>query len=114
MNKIYFLDNYISENKNLEIGLAVVYGIGRKRSLNICRKLGLNPKTRFKNLNNEIINTLILHIKFTYTFGFHLKKLKKQNIETLINVRVYKGNRHFLGYLVRGQRSRNKRKRRHF
>ena len=110
---VHFLNTNIPSTKNTEIALTYIYGIGRKESVYICKKLGLNPKIKFNELNEKIINNLENYIKFKYLYGFHLKRLKKQNIDFLIKLRSYRGNRHFLGYLVRGQKSRNKRLRRH-
>jgi len=110
---IHFLNTNIPNNKNIEISLSHIYGIGRKESIKICKKLGLNPKTLFKNLNNQSRNSLSNFIEFNYVYGFHLKRLKKQNINMLMKLRTYRGNRHYYGYLVRGQRSKNKKLRRH-
>ena len=40
--------------------------------------------------------------------------LSSEDIDNLIKIKCYRGSRHFLGYLVRGQRSKNKKLRRHF
>jgi small subunit ribosomal protein S13 len=109
-----FLHENISDNKNIKVALAQVYGIGYKESIKICHKFGLNIKARFKDLDVGIQSNLANFIEFNYTHGFHLKRLKKQRIETLIKLRCYRGSRHFHGYLVRGQRSKNKKLRRHF
>jgi small subunit ribosomal protein S13 len=108
-----FLNTNIPVNKNIEISLAHIYGIGRKRSIQICKKLGLNSKSLFTNLTNQVHTALFNYIKFNYIYGFHLKRLRKQNIDILVRVRSYRGSRHYLGYLVRGQRSKNKKIRRH-
>jgi small subunit ribosomal protein S13 len=110
---IHFLNTNIPNNKNIEISLSHIYGIGRKEANKICKKLGFNPKTLFKNLNNQSRSSLSNFIEFNYVYGFHLKRLKKQNINMLIKLRTYRGNRHYFGYLVRGQRSKNKKLRRH-
>jgi ribosomal protein S13 len=54
-----------------------------------------------------------IYIESNYIHGLQLKRLKAQNIEMLIKIRSYRGNRHYFGYLVRGQRSKNKKIRRH-
>merc|ERR1711943_179336 len=95
----------VSDNKNLLIAFSSIYGIGRKEAIVICKKLGLNPRMPFKNLNNQFLDVIGSYIEFNYISGFHLKRLKKQLIDNLIKIKCYRGNRHFLGYLVRGQRS---------
>jgi small subunit ribosomal protein S13 len=109
---IHFLNAKIPDNKNIEISLSYVYGIGRKEALKVCKKLGLNSKASFRDLNNQAQNTLANYIEFNYIYGFHLKRVKKQNIKMLIKMRSYRGDRHYYGYLVRGQRSKNKKIRR--
>ena len=104
----------VSSSKNLKIAFSSIYGIGQKEALFICKKLGLNPKMSFKNLNNQFLDIISSYIEFNYISGFHLKWLKKQHIDNLIKIKCYRGSRHFLGYLVRGQRSKNKKLRRHF
>jgi len=111
---VHFLNTNIPEKKNLEIALSSIYGIGRRESIKICKKLGLNPKSSFIDLSNKIITNLTNYIEFNYIHGFRLKRLKKQNIDSLIKIRCYRGNRHFSGLLVRGQKSRNKKLRKHF
>ena len=110
---IQFLNTHIPKQTNLKIGLSYIYGIGRKESVKICKKLGLNPRMPFKSLNDYFLNNLKSYIEFNYIYGFHLKRLKRQNIDALIKIRSYRGSRHFLGYLVRGQRSKNKKFRKH-
>jgi small subunit ribosomal protein S13 len=114
MKEVFFLDVYISGNKRLKMGLSEVYGIGQKESIKICKELGLNPRIFIKDLRNKVLDNLASYIKFNYIYGFRLKRLKKRNIKSLIKIHSYRGSRHFLGYLVRGQRSRNKKRRRRF
>lgn len=104
----------VSNNKNLEVAFSSIYGIGKKEAISICKQLGLNSRMPFKKLNNQFLDVIASYIEFNYISGFHLKRLKKQHIDRLIKIKCYRGNRHFLGYLVRGQRSKNKKLRRHF
>ena len=113
MKNLFFLNVYIPKDKNLEIGFSYIYGIGRIEAKRICRKLGLNSRMLIKDLNSQLLDELELYISFNYIYGFRLKRLKKQNIEKLVKLRSYKGSRHFFGYLVRGQRSKNKKIRKH-
>lgn len=110
---IHFLNTTISNNMNIKVGLSQIYGIGHFEAIKICKKLGLNPRAFFKSLNNQLRTTLSNYIKFKYVSGFHLRRLKKQNIDFLIKLRLYRGNRHRAGFLVRGQRSKNKKLRKH-
>ena len=111
---IHFLNTDIPKNKNLKIALSFIYGIGQKESVSICKKLGLNTKILFGKLNDKAFNNLSNYIEFNYIHGFYLKRLKRQYIDALIKIKCYKGIRLREGLLVRGQKSRNKKSRRHF
>ena len=91
---IRFLDADIPINKNIEISLTYIEGIGRKESIKICKKLGLNSKILFNSLNNQSRSVLANYIESNYIHGLQLKRLKAQNIEMLIKIRSYRGNRH--------------------
>jgi len=47
MFSINFLNVDIPKQKNLEIALSFIYGIGRKKAIFICKKLGFNSKSKF-------------------------------------------------------------------
>ena len=110
---VHFLNTEIRGEKNLEMALSDIYGIGRKEAIKICRHLGLNSKAKFKDLNKKLVTNLSNYIDFHYVYGFYLKRLKEQNISTLKKLKNYRGSRHFHGLLVRGQKSKNKKSRRH-
>jgi len=111
---IHFLNTDIPKSKNLEIALSYIYGIGRKEAISICKKLGLNSRVSFDKLNDKAFSNLSNYIEFNYIHGFYLKRLKRQRINFLIKLKCYRGIRLNLGLLVRGQKSRNKKLRRHF
>jgi small subunit ribosomal protein S13 len=111
---IHFLNVDIPKKKNLEIALSYIYGIGRKESVFICKKLGLNSKISFDKLNDKALNKLLNFIEFNYSHGYHLKRLKRQRLDFLVKLKTYRGIRLKTGLLVRGQKSRNKKLRRNF
>ena len=43
----------LPREKRVEIGLTYIYGIGRKTSLAILEKAGINPDTRVKDLTED-------------------------------------------------------------
>jgi len=48
----------IPDNKRLEVSLTYIYGIGRKLSLNVIKKLGLDPNMRAKSLTADDVARL--------------------------------------------------------
>lgn len=67
----------------------------------ICKQLGISKLTKLTALNPEK-SELILTL-----FPIPNNSLKLENIKRLIKVGCYRGNRHRLGYPVRGQRTRS-------
>ena len=54
----------LPREKRVEIGLTYIYGIGRKTSLAILEKAGINPDTRVKDLTEG--SSLEANIKLVY------------------------------------------------
>src|ERR1700722_6593669 len=96
----------IPDNKRLEISLMYIYGIGRRLSNEICAKLGLDPNMRAHNLNEDDIAKINAMLTSQYIVEGDLRRQVQNNIKRLISIHCYRGMRHRLGLLVRGQRTR--------
>lgn len=96
----------IPENKQLEVSLTYIYGVGRKSSLDIIKKLGLNPSMRAKELTQDDIAKLNHLLQAEYAVEGDLRRQVQNNIKRLISIHSYRGMRHRLGLPVRGQRTR--------
>jgi|694.fasta_scaffold02292_6 small subunit ribosomal protein S13 len=114
MFSINFLNVDIPKQKNLEIALSFIYGIGRKKAIFICKKLGFNSKSKFGLLNEKALKNLSGFIDFYFIHGYTLKRLKRQRLDFLVKIKTYRGTRLVSGLLVRGQKSRNKKLRKYF
>jgi small subunit ribosomal protein S13 len=93
--------------KSAYIALTAIYGIGISRSKQILNSLEIHPERKIYELKNnelkilqEIIETSNLKIEN------ELKKYNQEKIGTLIDIKCYKGIRHFRSLPVRGQRTR--------
>ena len=49
---VYIFDTELLENKQIYYSLKQIYGINKKRSSIICKKLGFSPNLKVKNLND--------------------------------------------------------------
>lgn len=94
----------IPEQKNLQHGLAVIYGIGLSRSLTIITQAGLDPLMKVKELTLEQENDLRKIIEELKLEG-NLRREVSQNIKRLKDIKAYRGTRHARGLPARGQRT---------
>lgn len=92
-------------NKNAEIALTYIYGIGRTSARHICEKTGINPGAKMNNLSTEEINNLRKVIENDYKIEGRLRSETALNIKRLMDIGCYRGLRHRKGLPVRGQRT---------
>jgi len=96
----------IPDNKRLEVSLTYIYGIGRKKSLEVINKLNLNKDIRAKELTQDDIAKINHLLQSEYTVEGDLRRQVQNNIKRLISIHSYRGSRHRSSLPVRGQRTR--------
>lgn len=94
----------LPNEKRIDIALTYIYGIGRHVSQNILKQAKVDPSTRTKNLTADEQRTIQTIIETLPTEG-ELRKIVRDNIETLKRIQSYKGSRHSMGLPVHGQRT---------
>ena len=103
---IYIFDTELLENKQIYYALKQIYGISKKRSSVICKKLGFSNNLKVRNLSKDQITELLKLIDvLDLTLASDLKKLKFLSIKNLISIKSYRGFRRNQGLPVRGQRT---------
>ena len=103
---IYLFESKLSETKSIFFVLSSIYGLGRKNSMRICKKLGFSINLKIKDLSKEQLNKLTLAIEsLELNLGSELKKLKSLTLKRLISIKSYKGFRRNQGFPIRGQRT---------
>ena len=95
----------LPNEKRIDIALTYVYGIGKHVSNKILSKLKIDPAIRIKVLNSEQVNLLQKEIETMPVEG-ELKKIVRENIQTMKRIQSYRGLRHSMNLPVRGQRTR--------
>ncbi len=95
----------LPNEKRIDIALTYVYGIGKHVSNKILGKLRIDPAIRVKVLNSEQVNLLQKEIETMPVEG-ELKKIVRENIQTMKRIQSYRGLRHSMNLPVRGQRTR--------
>lgn len=94
----------IPEEKRLEVGLTVIYGIGRPLAQTILDKLKIDRGARPKDLSEEKENALRKEVESQKIEG-ELKREVAGNIKRLKDIKAYRGLRHMKSLPSRGQRT---------
>ena len=94
----------IPEEKRIEIGLTVLYGVGRSRSHTILDKANIPYGLKPKEINVEQENSIRKIIESLKVEG-DLKREVAGNIKRLKDIKAYRGGRHARGLPSRGQRT---------
>ena len=95
----------LPNEKRIDISLTYIFGIGKKVALDILKMAKVDPSIRTKNLNAEEQRNIQTAVETLPTEG-ELRKIVRDNIETLKRIHSYRGMRHIAGLPARGQRTR--------
>ena len=96
----------IPTEKQVQISLTYVYGIGPAHSKAILAATKVDPTTRVKDLTEAELDALRTEIDKNYTVEGDLQRIVGGNIKRLKDIQSYRGTRHKQGLPVRGQRTR--------
>ncbi len=94
----------IPEDKRIDIGLTVVFGIGRSRASEILTGAKVDKSKRPKDISIEEENRIRALVE-GFTLEGDLKREVAGNIKRLKDIKAYRGVRHQRGLPVRGQRT---------
>ena len=92
-------------NKRVEVGLTYIYGIGRTRSKQLIAAAELNVDTRVKDLSDDDLRKLGVHIEENFKVEGDLRREVNADIRRKIEIGCYEGLRWRRGLPVRGQRT---------
>ncbi|HET8884569.1 MAG TPA: 30S ribosomal protein S13 [Candidatus Saccharimonadales bacterium] len=96
----------IPSEKQVQIALTYIYGIGPHFASTILAAASIKPTTRVKDLTEAEEQRLREIIDTDYTVEGDLQRLVTNNIKRLKDVGAYRGLRHKSGLPVNGQRTR--------
>jgi len=96
----------VPNDKQVEIGLTYIYGIGRSRSKDILAMTNVDPTTRCRDLTEGEVARLREVIERQYMVEGDLRREVAMNIKRLQDIGSYRGLRHRRSLPVRGQRTR--------
>lgn len=96
----------VPTEKQVQISLTYVYGIGPAHAKQILEATKVDPTTRVKDLTEAEVDAIRSEIDKNYTVEGDLQRIVGGNIKRLKDIQTYRGVRHKNGLPVRGQRTR--------
>lgn len=95
----------IPPNKQTHISLRYLKGIGPVTALEVCEKVGVDPRRRASELSDDEIAKIATTIDRDYTVEGALRRFEGGNIQRLKEIKSYRGERHRKNLPCRGQRT---------
>jgi small subunit ribosomal protein S13 len=96
----------IPREKHTEISLTYIYGIGRPTARKVLERTNVAPGKKVSELTDDEVNRLREVVERELTVEGDLRRQVRQNIQRLIEIGCYRGQRHRRNLPVRGQRTR--------
>ena len=95
----------IPAEKQVQIGLTYVYGVGPRTANQILNKAKIGPTVRVKNLTDAEISRISEIVAKDFVVEGELQRIVSGNIKRLKDVNTYRGLRHKANLPSRGQRT---------
>lgn len=96
----------IPTEKQVQISLTYIYGIGPKFAADILAATKIEPTTRVKDLTEAELKKLRDEIDSNYNVEGDLQRVVGNNVKRLKDIQSYRGLRHKNNLPSRGQRTR--------
>lgn len=96
----------IPTEKQIQISLTYIYGIGPKHAASILASTGIEPTTRVKDLSEAELKKIRDEVDSNYMVEGDLQRIVAGNVKRLKDIQAYRGLRHKNGLPSRGQRTR--------
>lgn len=97
----------LPDDKRVEYGLTLLYGVGWGRSRKILEQTGIDKNNKIGQLTEEELKRITHLVEKDYKVEGELKKEINESIKRLKEIGSYRGIRHIKGLPVRGQRTRS-------
>lgn len=96
----------VPAEKQIQIALTYVYGVGPKSSADILARAKVEPTIRVKDLTDAELSKIQEVIAADYVVEGDLHRIVTGNIKRLKDINAYRGIRHKANLPTRGQRTR--------
>lgn len=95
----------IPNEKQVQIALTYIYGIGPKFARDVLNKAKVNPTVRVKDLTEAEVGEISDIINNDFLVEGELQRVVTGNIKRLKDIKSYRGSRHARSLPSRGQRT---------
>jgi len=96
----------VPREKRIDVALCYIFGIGPSLSRKICDQAQVGGTTKTRDLTDDEVSRIREVIDRSCTVEGDLRREVRQNIQRLIEINCYRGNRHRRGLPAHGQRTR--------
>lgn len=96
----------VPTEKQVQISLTYIYGIGPVFAQRILEACGVDPTTRVKDLTEAELSKIRAEVDQNYTVEGDLQRVVTGNIKRLKDINAYRGLRHKANLPGHGQRTR--------
>ncbi len=94
----------VPDEKRVETALTYIHGVGATISKKILEKTGIGLDTRVKDLSeSDLAKIQSTIVELQVTVEGELKRITRQNVRRLMDIKSYRGQRHRDGLPARGQ-----------
>ena len=97
----------LPNNKQGEIGLTYIFGIGRSSAKKILDKCGIDPSIKVGDWDDAQVAAIRAEIAAEYKIEGELRSSVQMDIKRLMDIGCYRGIRHRIGLPVRVQSTKN-------
>lgn len=98
------LGTHLKHDKAIFFALQAIFGLNYNNALKICSLIGISPKIKLNRLRINQLDELIKVCR--EEVNNHLQRAVKNDIQSLIQIKHFRGTRHMFGLPTRGQRTR--------
>jgi small subunit ribosomal protein S13 len=96
----------VPDNKKAPYALRYIYGIGATRAKEIVDKANIDPDQRIRELSDAELARIREIVDRDYLVEGDLRRVVRGNIQRLIDINCYRGQRHRRNLPMHGQRTR--------
>ncbi|MBN8536128.1 MAG: 30S ribosomal protein S13 [Deltaproteobacteria bacterium] len=105
MARLFGVD--LPKNKRVKVALTYIFGIGKTRAEEICKKLNISDSLRTENLSDENVANIRAMVEQGFKVEGDLRREVGLSIKRLTDLNCFRGIRHKKGLPVRGQNTRS-------
>lgn len=96
----------VPDNKKTPFALRYIFGIGATRAREIVEKANIDPDRRIQELSDAELALIREIVDHDYIVEGDLRRVVRGNVQRLIDINCYRGQRHRRNLPMHGQRTR--------